>query len=85
MEQEITTRIEKTLKTLKNLDFMTSSSTAGNSNITLHFKLSTNIEIALNDVRSKISEISYAFPEQMKSPSVSKADSDSSPSICKKN
>jgi len=81
MEQEITTRIEKTLKTIKNLDFMTSSSEAGNSNITLHFKLSANIEIALNDVRSKISEISYLFPQEMKPPSVSKADSDNHPSF----
>jgi hydrophobic/amphiphilic exporter-1 (mainly G- bacteria), HAE1 family len=81
MEKQITTPIEKILKTIKNLDFMSSSSETGSSNITLSFKLSTDIEIALNDVRSKISEISQNFPEDMKPPSVSKMDSDSFPSI----
>ena len=81
MEREITTRIEKALKTVKNLDYISSSSSTGSSNITLSFKLSADIEIALNDVRSKISEISYMFPSDMTSPSVSKMDSDSFPSL----
>jgi HAE1 family hydrophobic/amphiphilic exporter-1 len=81
MEQEVATRIEKTLKTLKNLDVITSSSEAGRSNVTLYFKLSANIEVALNDVRSKISEISHLLPEKMNPPSVSKADSDAHPSL----
>jgi hypothetical protein len=57
MEKQITTRMEKELKTLKNLDFMSSESKVGQSNITLSFKLDTDIEIALNDVRSKISDL----------------------------
>jgi len=81
MERQITTRMEKELKTLKNLDFMSSQSVVGASNITLSFKLDTDIEIALNDVRSKISDLSPIFPDDMKPPSVAKLDSDSWPSF----
>jgi HAE1 family hydrophobic/amphiphilic exporter-1 len=81
MEQEVATKIEKALKTLKNLDRITSVSSVGSTNITLYFKLSANIEIALNDVRSKISEISDSLPDRMKPPSISKADSDNHPSF----
>ncbi|KJW03575.1 acrB/AcrD/AcrF family protein [Rickettsia endosymbiont of Ixodes pacificus] len=77
MEKEITTRIEKALKTVKNLDYITSQSSTGESSITLSFLLSTDIEIALNDVRSKISDITYMFPQDMKAPSVAKLDADS--------
>lgn len=81
MEKEITTRIEKALKTVKNLDYITSQSSTGTSSITLSFLLSTDIEVALNDVRSKISDITYMFPQDMKAPSVAKLDADSFPSL----
>jgi len=81
MEKEITTRIEKALKTVKNLDYITSESATGQSNITLSFLLSADIEVALNDVRSKISDITYMFPQDMKAPSVAKLDADSFPSL----
>jgi HAE1 family hydrophobic/amphiphilic exporter-1 len=81
MEKEITTRIENALKTVKNLDSIASQSTTGNSNITLTFLLSANIETALNDVRSKISDINYLFPQDMKVPSITKMDADNFPSM----
>lgn len=81
MEKEITTRIEKAVKNVKYLDFMTSRSSTGSSSIALSFKLNADIEIALNDVRSKISEISAAFPSDMTLPSVSKMDADNFPSL----
>lgn len=79
MEKEVTNYIEKALRTVKNLDFMSSKSKVSSSSVTLSFKLSADIDVALNDVRSKISEISYIFPTDMKQPSVSKFDSDASP------
>lgn len=81
MEKQIATRIEKQLKTVKNLDYMSSTSSVGESDITLVFKLDTDIEVALNDVRSKVSDISSIFPDDMQMPSVSKLDSDSWPSL----
>ncbi len=81
MERQITQIIEKELKTAKNLETMSSSSSTGNSNILLIFKLDADIEIALNDVRSKISNITQSLPDDMKAPSVSKMDADSWPSF----
>lgn len=81
MERNITTRLEKELRTIKNVDSITSQSSAGSSNITINFKLAANIETALNDVRSKISDISYIFPEGMRMPSISKINMDQHPSL----
>ncbi len=81
MEKQITTRIEKVLKNVKNLDSMSSASKLGSSVITLLFKLDADIEIALNDVRSKIADLNTIFPDDMKQPSVSKLDLDSWPSM----
>ncbi len=81
MEKEITTRIEKALKTVKNLDTITSQSSTGSSHITLIFLSLANIETALNDVRSKISNISSIFPQGMSMPYVAKMDEDNFPSL----
>ena len=81
MERQITSRIEKALKTVKNLDSMSSTSSTGQSNILLSFTLEADIEVALNDVRSKISDIAQDFPDDMKMPSVAKMDADAWPSL----
>jgi hydrophobic/amphiphilic exporter-1 (mainly G- bacteria), HAE1 family len=81
MEREVTKRLETAFKTVKDIDFISSQSQDGSSNITLSFKLNTDIEIALNDVRSKISAISNRFPSDMAPPAASKLDSDAFPSI----
>ena len=81
MERQITTRIEKALKTIKNLKSMSSSSSVGESLIILEFDLDTNIETTLNDVRSIISDVIQFFPNDMNSPTVAKMDSDAWPSF----
>lgn len=79
MENNITLPIEKALRTVKNVDFTTSSSQIGVSHITISFLLSADIDEALNDVRSKLSSINDLFPVDMKPPTASKADSDAWP------
>ncbi|MCC8416325.1 MAG: efflux RND transporter permease subunit [Rickettsia endosymbiont of Gnoriste bilineata] len=81
MEKEITTRIEKALKTIKNLDSTTSQSATGSSHISLTFLSSANIEASLNEVRSKIAEISYIFPKDMQAPYIGKHDANNYPSL----
>lgn len=81
MERQITQRIEKALKTVKNLESISSTSAVGESNIMLAFDLEADIEIALNDVRSMISDLGQIFPDDMKMPSVAKMDSDAWPSL----
>lgn len=81
MEKEITTRIEKALKTIKNLDSITSQSATGSNRISLTFLSSANIEASLNEVRSKIAEISYIFPKDMQAPYIGKHDANNYPSL----
>ena len=81
MEREITTKLEKELKTIKNLKSMSSTSSVGNSLIILEFRLDSDIEIALNDVRSVTSDVVKFFPDDMQPPSVAKIDSDAWPSL----
>lgn len=81
MEKQITTNIEKALKTVKNLKSMSSTSSVGSSMIILQFNLNTDIEIALNDVRSMISDATHFFPDDMKTPAIAKMDSDAWPSF----
>jgi len=81
IEQNVTNILEAAVKTAKNLDNITSSSSAGMSEIQLVFKLSADMEVSLNDVRSKVSDVIKLLPQDMDPPSVSKMDSDNWPSI----
>ncbi|MDG1437144.1 MAG: efflux RND transporter permease subunit [Rickettsiaceae bacterium] len=81
MEKQITTNIEKELKTTKNLKAISSTSSVGSSVVVLQFNLDADIETALNDVRSKISDVTIFFPDDMKAPSVAKMDADAWPSF----
>ena len=81
IEKQITSRIEKAVKTVSNLEDMSSSSSVGQSQIMMFFSLDADIEIALNDIRSLISDISKSFPDDMKMPTVAKMDSDAWPSF----
>ncbi|MCP5369812.1 MAG: efflux RND transporter permease subunit [Rickettsiaceae bacterium] len=81
MERQITQRIERELKSTKNLDTLTSTSAEGISEIILVMKLDSDQEVALSDVRSKISGLSQKLPDDMTLPSVEKMDSDARPSL----
>lgn len=81
MEDIITRPIEKRLRSIQNVDFITSSSGAGYSNININFYLDSDLNQALSDIRSIISEMSYSFPKDMQLPSVSKQSVDGFPSI----
>ena len=81
MESNITSLIEKQLRTVKKVDFIQSSSAPGRSYVIVFFKLDANLNDALSDIRSKIAELSYYFPDDMKLPTVAKQDPDSFPSM----
>jgi HAE1 family hydrophobic/amphiphilic exporter-1 len=80
METAVTIPIEKAIRNVKHIDNVTSSSSPGESRITVIFKLGVDIEVALNDIRSKISDINN-LPKDMKAPEVGKMDSDAHPTL----
>ena len=56
-----------------------SSSSQGNSRITVEFELSVDLETAANDVRDKVSRAQRYLPRDVDPPTVSKADADADP------
>jgi HAE1 family hydrophobic/amphiphilic exporter-1 len=81
MEKNITNLIEKSMRAVKNVDYIASNSSVGSSKITIFFKLNADLDQALSDIRSKISEISFSFPSDMQLPQAAKQDADSFPSL----
>ncbi|MDX2049973.1 MAG: efflux RND transporter permease subunit [Rickettsiaceae bacterium] len=81
VEKNITSVIESKVKTAKKIDHISSTSSSGKSEITIFFKLNADVDIALNDVRSKVADCAIFLPSDMTPPQVSKMDMDSNPSI----
>lgn len=78
IETQITEPIEKAVNGIPGIKSITSSSSAGSSNITVEFDLSIPLEEAANDVRDKVSQAVRSLPEDLDGPPiVSKADANS--------
>jgi multidrug efflux pump len=82
IEQQITEPLEKAVNGVEGVKNITSSSSQGNSNITVEFELSVDLERAANDVREKVSQVSGRLPQDIDAPpTVAKQDSDSDPIV----
>jgi len=78
IESQITEPLEKSINGIPGIRTITSSSSVGNSNISVEFNLSTNLEAAANDVRDKVSQAVRNLPQDIDAPPVvSKADANS--------
>jgi hydrophobe/amphiphile efflux-1 (HAE1) family protein len=78
IESQITEPLEKSINGIPGIRTITSSSSVGNSNITVEFNLSSNLEAAANDVRDKVSQASRNLPQDIDAPPVvTKADANS--------
>ena len=78
IETQITEPIEKAVNGIPGIKSITSSSSAGSSNITVEFDLSVSLEEAANDVRDKVSQAVRSLPQDVDAPPVvSKADANS--------
>lgn len=81
IESQVTKPLEDVLVRIEGLDFVTSSSTTGNSRITLKFRPDRDLEVAANDVRDALSRIRNVMPEEATDPIIKKADLDARPMI----
>ena len=78
IESQITEPLEKSINGIPGIRTITSSSSVGNSSITVEFNLSTNLEAAANDVRDKVSQAVRNLPQDIDAPPVvTKADANS--------
>jgi len=81
IESRITEPIEQQIAGIQGVERITSTSRDGRSNVNIEFRLDRNIDDAANDVRDRVSRVMGRLPDQADPPTVSKADSDSSPII----
>jgi multidrug efflux pump len=80
VESQITEPLEKAINGIAGVKNITSSSSAGSSNINVEFELGADLETAANDVRDKVSQAARSLPTDLDAPPVvSKADASSDP------
>lgn len=68
MASAIATPLERQFSTIAGLDSMTSTNAQGNTQITLQFNLSRNIDAAAQDVQAMIAKAARQLPQDMPSP-----------------
>lgn len=79
MDIDVTDKIEEAVNTINGVKTITSTSTEGNSVITIEFVLERDIDMAVQDVREKISIIRSKLPTDIDEPIVEKVDPDATP------
>ena len=74
IETEVTDPLEDAVSTVEGVRHLTSHSSQGTSQVVIEFELETNIDVAAQDVRDKISRTRYMLPKEMDPPIVGKVD-----------
>ena len=78
IESQITEPLEKQINGIPGIKTITSSSSLGNSNISVEFELGVDLEAAASDVRDKVGQASRSLPQDVDAPPVvTKADANS--------
>ena len=81
VDTSITSIIESAINTTPGIDHIGSASSPGVSTISITFNLEKNIDVAFNEVQSKISQILKRLPADADPPTVRKVDADARPII----
>jgi HAE1 family hydrophobic/amphiphilic exporter-1 len=76
IDVDITDRIEGAVNTINGVKSITSSSTEGDSRVTVEFVLERNIDLAVQDVREKVALIRNKLPVDIDEPRIAKVDPD---------
>src|ERR671915_359413 len=79
IEAEVTDRIEAAVNTVAGIDELRSTSTEGQSRVTITFDLTKNPDIAAQEVRAKVDPVIRNLPETADPPVVQKQDPDAMP------
>jgi HAE1 family hydrophobic/amphiphilic exporter-1 len=79
MDIDVTDKIEEAVNTINGVKTISSTSTEGSSVVTVEFVLERDIDLAVQDVREKISIIRTKLPTDIDEPIVEKVDPDATP------
>ena len=81
VDTSITSIIESAVNTTPGIDHIQSSSSPGFSSVSITFVLSKNIDVAYNEVQSKVNQILRRLPTDTDAPVVQKIDTNATPVI----
>lgn len=81
VESQISKPIEEALSSLNSLKSIRSYSVEGASITFMEFEMSKDVNVALNDVERKMSQVKGTLPEDAKEPEIAKADMNNLPII----
>ncbi len=79
MDIDVTDKIEAAVNTINGVKTITSSSTEGRSQVVVEFILERDIDLAVQDVREKISAARGNLPRDIDEPVIEKVDPDANP------
>ena len=79
IEAEVTDRVEAAVNTVAGIDELRSTSSEGQSRVTITFDLSKNPDVAAQEVRAKVDPVIRNLPETADPPVVQKQDPDATP------
>ncbi len=79
IDSSITNLIETAVNTVTGIESIKSQSSPGVSVVTITFELSKDIEVAFNEVQSKVSQLNRRLPEEIVPPVVRKVETNASP------
>jgi multidrug efflux pump len=79
MENDVVEFLEEALIQVEGVKNITSVSRMGSASITLEMNLSRNVDLALQDVQTKISQAQHHLPRDIEPPSISKSNPEDQP------
>lgn len=79
MDIDVTDKIEEAVNTINGVKTIASTSTEGVSSVLVEFVLERDIDLAVQDVREKISTIRSKLPRDINEPIIEKVDPDATP------
>jgi len=77
VENDITKPIENAVNTISGIKLIRSNSSEGDSETYVEFRVGTDINRVIQDVRDRVAEIRPSFPREAKDPLIIRADSES--------
>jgi hydrophobic/amphiphilic exporter-1 (mainly G- bacteria), HAE1 family len=81
VETEVTKRIEEAINPIEGVKHITSTTTEGVSIVVTEFELSTDVNTAAQDVRSKVAALRRDFPTGVEDPVIERMDPDDLPIV----
>ncbi len=81
METDVVDALEDGVMTVEGIQQISSTARQGQANITIEFDLGRNIDAALQDVQSKVSQAAHDLPREIDPPTISKTNPEDQPII----